>query len=771
MLGMLGVTQLPAALKLGVDAIGMPLMAGSAQIDDMLFGENLTYEELLALAGSAVAPKGRKSHGFVRVGAGSPSIRVGECAYNAQSIIKMMKRAQTKRVNILLLPELVITGYTAADLFHHEPPRDASLRALEVIRLATRRTFKGVVVVGTIIELEGKIFNVAVAMQGGEYLGIVPKSYLPTYGEFDEKRWFKAGRKFRRTSVILNGREVRMGVDLIFAATDLPGFIFGIEVCEDGWGIIPPHRWQALAGAVLFLNLSASNELVGKDDYRRQMVTSHSAQAIGSYAYASTGDGESTGDIVPGGHCLIAENGGLLGEIEPFAEKDPLLVKDIDVDHLLFERIRNNTYRDQQEEFAESPYMQFQRIPFKSGAVKPPKKLERFVDAYPFVPGDDASRDRRCRMIFKIQVRGLKKRLEHIALSRGGIKAVAERLLSEGKPMVTIGVSGGLDSTLALLVTVKAMDELGISRKLIHGYTMPGFGTTSRTYNNSLKLMELLGITSLTVDIRARCLQAWLDEDYTPFAGSGSPIDLKALRAECQKKVAASLNGGGDLDLTTAMVEAFGERLKELPAGSKDLVFENKQARARTDILMNAGFVIGTGDLSELAVGWCTYNGDHMSMYNVNGSIPKTLVYFLVRWAAQNEFDGELRSVLIDITETEVSPELLPPAKDGKIAQKTNSVIGPHDLRDFYLYHMRRWGSSPEKILYLASQAKFHTAYCEDEIRRWLKVFIVRFFEQRYKHSCLPDSPKVGLSLSPRYDFHMPSDACPDMWLAWAAEI
>lgn len=721
------------------------------------------FDRIMSIIDQAVAPKPHASHGFFRVAAGSPEIEVGNCAFNTRGIVKMMKKAQGKKVNFLLLPELIVTGYTCADLFFQEPLRRSALASLEVIREATKNVFKGLIAVGCPIELDGNIYNCAVVMQGGKYLGVVPKSYLPTYGEFDEYRWFKVARTFKNTSISLNGHEVRMGVDLLFQAVDFPGLVVGLEICEDGWGLIPPHRLQALAGAVVIGNLSTSDELAGKDDYRRDhLVKPHSSQAMCCYAYASSGEGESTTDMVPGGHCLIGENGGMLAEVEPFAQEEPFCYADVDVDHLLFERIRNSTFREQQEHF--KAMLDFERIGFVSGANTPPKDLARYVDAYPFVPQDAATRDKRCKLITEIQVRGLKKRFKTLSKRYGGVEKMVEYLTAAGKPLCVLGVSGGLDSTHALNIVLRVLDELEVPRQLLHCYTMPGFGTTKRTYDNAILLMDLNGVTKIEVDIRARCLVSWLEEGYKPFG-----IDLTALRTSCQGLVKTKLDAGEDADLVAVMLEEFGKLLMELPSGSKDLGFENKQARARTDILMNAGFVIGTGDLSELAVGWCTYNGDHMAMYGVNGGVPKTLVHFLVRWAADYWFKGELSKVLIDVAETEVSPELLPPGKDGKIAQKTNSAIGPADLRDFFLYHQRRWASAPEKIVYLAAHAKFHTPYTEQEIRHWLKVYITRFFDQRFKHSCLPDGPKVGsISLSPRYDWHMPSDAAADMWLTWA---
>jgi NAD+ synthase (glutamine-hydrolysing) len=775
----------PATGSTGVLELLALLQGGKAYPD---------FESLLGAIDKAVVPQPHPSHGLIRVAAASPEIEVANCGFNVKNIMRMMHQAEQKRVNILLLPEMIVPGFTIADLIQQEPLRRSALAGLEAIRLATKSVYKGLLAIGCPIELEGNIYNCAVFMQDGEYLGIVPKSYLAMGGEFDEYRWIKVGRDCKRRTILLNGRQVRMGVDLLFQARDFPGLIVGAEICQDGWVFIPPHRFMALAGAVVILNLSTSDELTGKADYRRDhLVKPHSSQAICCYAYASSGEGESTGDMVPGGHCIISENGTILTEVEPFAEKEPFCYADVDVDHLLFERLCNTSFREQQEQFA--AMLDYERIAFVARANTPPADLARFVDAYPFVPQNPYTRNKTCKLITEIQVRGLSKRLKHLNKRYGGIEQMVAALQAENKPVCVLGVSGGLDSTHALNIVLRVFDQLKIPRSLLHCYTMPGFGTTKRTYDNAIRLMDLNGVTRKEVDIRARCLVSWLDEGYKPFG-----IDLAALRERCQKIVAKKhetqyltrlraaavhanhakelaqegaangegLTNGEDIDLTAIMLEEFGKLLAELPEGSKDLIFENKQARARTDILMNAGFVIGTGDLSELAVGWCTFNGDHMSMYGVNAGVPKTLVHFLVRWAADYWFTGELQAVLIDVAETEVSPELLPPAKDGRIAQKTNSAIGPADLRDFFLYHQRRWGSSPEKIIYLASFAKFHTPYQWSEIRHWLKVYITRFFEQQFKRSTLPDGPKVGsISLSPRYDWHMPSDASPAMWLAW----
>ncbi|MBY0359810.1 MAG: NAD(+) synthase [Candidatus Obscuribacterales bacterium] len=714
-------------------------------------GDRLDLKALLALADKDVRPTSTPAHGFVRIAAASPKVVVADCRYNAKQTILMMERARKAGVHILNLPELGLTSYTCGDLFHQQPLRSAALAALDVVCQATKTVFKGIVTVGLPLEVDGVLYNCAVAIQGGKYLGVVPKSYLPTGGEFDEERWFASGLDFEQREIVLNGQTVLMGTNLLFTAEDFPGLVIGLEVCEDGWAVIPPHRMQALGGATVLVNLSASNDLVGKADFRVSgLVVPHSAQCMAVYAYTSSGGkiegdgaGESTTDMTFGGHCLIGENGSLLANVEPFSQSEPFAVADVDIDHLLYERIRNTTFRKNQASMARAGLLKFEYVAFKSGVKKAPEKLLRYVDAHPFVPSNPVTRDKRCHEIFQIQVSALAKRMAHIGkrIGNADIKAWGEKLLTDGKPLFVLGVSGGLDSTWALIVACKMLDNLGLSRKLLHCYTLPGFGTTNRTYDNALKMMKELGVTWFEVDIKARCLLAWQEEGYMPFG-----IDARGMS-----------------------VASFVERLRQLPSGSKDLAFENKQARARTDLLMSKGFVLGTGDLSELAAGWCTYNADHMSMYGINAGIPKTLVHFLVRWAAEKVFEGELAAVFVDVTETEVSPELLPPSKDGKIAQKTNASIGPADLRDFYFHHIRRWGANPEKIVYLAKQAKFNTEYSEEEIRKWLAVFITRFFDQRYKHSCLPDGSKVGsASLSPRYDWHMASDSSPEMWLTWA---
>jgi NAD+ synthase (glutamine-hydrolysing) len=553
-------------------------------------------------------------------------------------------------------------------------------------------------------------------------LGLVPKSFIPNYKEFYEGRWFAAAATARSRQVLLNGVAVPFGTAQLFQAQDVDGLVIGVEICEDLWVPIPPSSFQALQGATLLVNLSASNEVIGKSGYRRQLVVNQSGRCIAAYVYAACGVWESTTDVVFGGHSMIAENGVLLAELQRFQREDELLVADIDLDHLRADRLRTNSFGDAQLYLGVQ--RQFATIPFSLNRPPPAQRLARAVEAHPFVPRGEEKLRERCEEIFHTQVAGLAKRLEHI-----------------GKPPVAIGVSGGLDSTLALLVTCRTLDALGVPRERVRAFTMPGFGTTSRTRMNARALMQQLSVTAAEVDIRQLCLDEMRALRHRPFG-----IDLEGLTVE---------------DLTA--------RLRHLSAEQcKDLIFENVQARMRTSILMNSGFVIGTGDVSELALGWCTYNADHMSMYNPNTSIPKTLVKFLVRWVAENEFEGEARRILLDIVATEISPELLPIGMDDKIMQATEGVIGPYELHDFFLYHFLRYGERPDKILYLAEQAQFDRPYTPDELRHWLEVFIKRFFGNQFKRSCLPDGPKVGsISVSPRGDWRMPSDAEAALWLEW----
>ena len=663
------------------------------------------------------------NHGFVRVAAAVPKLGVADCAYNAERILALMQRAEQEGVAVLVFPELSLTGYTCADLFPHATLQKGALEALAHLARSGASAFSGLAVVGLPLAVDDQLFNCAALLHRGRVLGAVPKAFIPNYKEFYERRWFSCAATARSRQVVLNGETVPFGTDQLFAAADVEGLTVGVEVCEDLWVPAPPSSFQALGGATVLVNLSASNEVIGKANYRRQLVVSQSGRCLAAYVYASCGVGESTTDVVFGGHCLIAENGNLLAESRRFGRDDALLVADVDLDRLRGDRMRTNSFGDAQLDLGLR--REFARVPFRLDRPVEPRRLAREVEAYPFVPRGQEQLRERCEEIFQTQVAGLAKRLEHL-----------------GTPPVTIGVSGGLDSTLGLLVACKTVDALGVPRDRIRAFTMPGFGTTARTKSNAHALMRQLGVTSREVDIRGLCLDEMRALGHRPFG-----IDLQGLGVE---------------DLTA--------RLQRLPADNRqDLVFENVQARMRTSLLMNAGFVIGTGDVSELALGWCTYNGDHMSMYNPNVSIPKTLVKFLVRWAAENEFDGEARRTLLDVVATEISPELLPAAADGKVTQATESAVGPYELQDFFLYHFLRFGSPPEKILYLAEHARFDRPYAPEELRRWLQVFVRRFFANQFKRSCLPDGPKVGsISLSPRGDWRMPSDAQAALWLAWA---
>lgn len=696
-----------------------------------------------------------RSMGMVRVATVAPRLKVADTVYNASQIIKAMQAAQKARVDVLVTPELSITAYTCADLFFQTTLVDGAMTALGRIVEASE-SFDGIVFVGAPIAVDDKLYNCAVAVSQGRVLGVVPKTYLPGYKEFYEPRWFAPSSVAKAREVRLFGAAVPFGTDQLFTTESLPGLVIGTEVCEDLWAVIPPSNYAALQGANLIVNLSASNELVGKGEYRSDLVVGQSGRLMAGYVYVSSGVDESTTDVVFGGHALITENGSLIAEGERFSRKAELTIGDIDIEKLRMERIVNNSYGECQRNTFGSGSADYRRSSFRLGKERAASEigLKRFIDGLPFVPKNVAKLAARCEEIFSIQVNALVKRLERI-----------------GSKQVTIGVSGGLDSTLALLVTVKAFDLLGWDRKGIKGYTLPGFGTTSRTKGNALALMEHLGITSLEVNIREMCMAQMREEGHAPFG-----IDLDALYVEAEAEylaaVRALVSGAPAESANQIMVRKFTERLVAMQAGGtelKDLHFENVQARARTKILMDNGFVIGTGDLSELVIGWCTYNGDHMAMYGVNASIPKTLVKFLVQWAAENQFEGATRTTLIDICNTEISPELLPTDKDGKIVQKTESVVGPYELTDFFLYHMLRNGFRPEKILFLAEHAQFEGNYSVAELRKWLRLFIGRFFASQFKRSCLPDAPKVGsVSVSPRGDLRMPSDAEPTIWLEWA---
>ncbi len=574
---------------------------------------------------------------------------------------------------------------------------------------------------GLPVAADNRLFNCAVALDNGRILGMVPKQYLPNYKEFYEQRWFHAADGTEPREVEVAGQPVPFGTDLIFRADG--GVLVGIEICEDLWMPIPPSSFQSIAGANLLLNLSASNETIGKSAYRTDLVVGQSGRCMAAYAYSSAGPTESTTDLVFSGHCLIAENGRLLCESERVGDGAPIhrgsyfITQDVDIQKLQFDRRSTTSFQSNGRHMLTIPGHPVRPAPEMSG-------LKRMVMARPFVPSEGAELQRRCAEIFGIQCAGLAKRIEQ---------------LPEKTPL-NIGISGGLDSTLSLLVTVKTCDMLGINHQRIHGTTMPGFGTTSKTRSNAMALMEHLGISSQTIDICGLALQTFQEMEYAPFG-----IDCRSMN-----------------------VPRFKEALAKVPREKRhDLTFENVQARLRTFLLMSQGFVVGTGDLSELALGWCTYNGDHMSMYNPNCSIPKTLVKFLVQYVALYEFEeGPARDTLLSIFGTTISPELLPTSEAGEIEQSTEETIGPYELHDFIFFHAIRCGYAPAKILYLSQFAEFSQPYPKELIATTMRTFFSRFFRQQFKRSCLPDGPKVGtVSLSPRGDWRMPSDADPAVWL------
>ncbi len=633
-------------------------------------------------------------YGFCRIAVATPEHKVADVDFNLAEILRTAQQIAAQGGQLVVFPELCLTAYTCADLFFQRQLQDAALTALDVIRQSSLE-LQLVFVVGVPLSVDGRLFNCAAVVADGRILGFVPKTCLPNSGEFYEQRWFSPASCLTTDRIVIAGVEVPIGTDLLFTATDFPELCLGVEICEDAWSVAPPSGKLALAGATLLVNLSASPEVLGKEAYRRALVASQSARCLAAYAYASAGPGESSTDLVFSGHSLIAENGQVLAETQRFSFSTQVAMCDIDLQRLDGERQRNTTYAGAGEAQG------LRRLPF-SVARKAKMPVLRSITRTPFVPPDDSERAARCREIFHIQVSGLAKRLRHT-----------------GSRHVTIGLSGGLDSTLAMLVTVKAFDMLGLDRQGIVALTMPGFGTTTRTRGNAEELAELLGAQLRVVSIDAAVLQHFKDIGHDP--------------------------------------------------GSHDVTYENSQARERTQLLMDVanqvgGLVIGTGDLSELALGWCTYNADHMSMYGVNCGVPKTLVRYLVDWCACEEFSGRISDVLFDVCATPVSPELLPPDEKGEINQLTEKVVGPYELHDFFLYQVVRMHFPPRKVLLLAEQA-FAGTYSGTEILRWLKSFYWRFFTQQFKRSCLPDGPKVGsVALSPRGDWRMPSDATVTLW-------
>jgi NAD+ synthase (glutamine-hydrolysing) len=664
------------------------------------------------------------TYGFLRIGVSCPKIRVADPMFNTEQTLEMLRAAQESRADVVVFPECGLTGYTCGDLFHHRTLLGAAEAALSNLIAASIRTFHGLFAVGLPVLVDGMVFNTAAIVQGGKLLGLVPKTYLPNYKEFYDARYFAPAANAISKTVKFAGQVVPFGTDLLFACSTVPDFILGVEICEDLWSPIPPSALQAIAGATVLANLSASNETIAKAAYRRQLVAEQSGRCFAGYLYASSGVGESTTDLVFGGHCLIAENGTILRETERFQHESHLNLADLDLHRLTRDRALTNSFNDSRHNGG--MLREYRRVAFELPAQVPGPELEadlmRTVDAHPFVPSDPSTLNERCQEILSIQVSALAKRLGHI-----------------GHPAVSIGVSGGLDSTLALVVVCMAFDLLKIPRARIQALTMPGFGTTSRTRGNAQTLMAALGVSAQEIDIRSQCFEQMQALGHAPF----------------------------DISLTGQTLESLSGELRNLPPERRsDLTFENVQARMRTSLLMNTAFVIGTGDMSELALGWCTYNADHMSMYNPNVSVPKTLVRFLVRWAAENKFDGEVRRTLYDIAATPISPELLPTNAAGEALQATEASVGPYELVDFFLYHFLRWATPPQKILLLASKAQFDVAYTPAEIRHWLRMFLTRFFNNQFKRSCIPDGPKVGsVSLSPRGDWRMPSDAVARAWL------
>lgn len=661
-------------------------------------------------------------NGFVRVAAACPKISLADPASNAQRILHLAGKAHAQGADVVLFGELCLTGYTCGDLFLQPQFQKAALVAFSEVVKASAKWPSMALVVGLPWANGDKLFNVAAVVSGGMVKGIVPKSFLPNYSEFYEQRHFSPGFGIQG-KVVESGpfQGTPFGTDLVFRwdASDLMpyGFGMGIEICEDLWVPHPPSSFLATQGAHLILNPSASNAVIGKAPFRRALATAQSARCVAAYVYASAGPGESTTDLVFDGDLMILENGSLLAQGERFHPGDQLILADVDVAKLQTERLRLKTFG--QGQVPKDAY-RICSMNGNSDGVGPPKSgFYRTVEAHPFVPSGALTLAERCHEIFQTQVVGLAGRVEKLNLDR-----------------VCIGISGGLDSTLALLVCAKVADRLGLPRSWIDAVTMPGFGTSSRTLANALSLMELLKTGSTRLDIRQPCLDQLKLLNHKPFGIDLPPLDL---------------NG-------------FLDALKT-KQGHPDLVFENVQARTRTMLLMNRGFVVGTGDMSELALGWCTFNADQMSMYNPNASIPKTLVKFLVDYAARQEFDGPIRDVLLDIVETPISPELLPLTQEGGLAQETEKAVGPYELHDFFLYHFLRYGASSEKILFLASQVKFDKPWSETEIRHWLGLFLHRFTTQQYKRSTLPDGPKVGtISLSPRGDWRMPSDVGSISW-------
>lgn len=634
------------------------------------------------------------NYGFVKVAAAVPNIKVADCKFNAEKIESLIAVAEGKGVQIVIFPEMSITGYTCGDLFGQQILLEEAEMGLMQI-LNNTRQLDIISIVGMPVVVNSTVINAAVVIQKGKVIGVTAKTYLPNYKEFYEQRWFTSALQLTVDNVRLCGQIAPIGNNLLFETSDTT---FGVEICEDLWSTIPPSSSLALEGAEIIFNMSADNEGIGKHNYLRSLISQQSARCISGYVFSSCGFGESTTDVVFAGNGLIYENGTLLAHSERFSMKEQLIISEIDVERIRAERRINTTFAANQANLENKKAVSISTEFVHSKELT----LTRYFAPLPFVPQGDELHER-CEEIFSIQVAGLTQRLVHT-----------------GAKTAVVGISGGLDSTLALLVCVKTFDKLGLSRKDILGITMPGFGTTDRTYHNAIDLMKSLGISTREISIKDACIQHFKDIDH-------------------------------DINV-------------------HDVTYENSQARERTQILMDIanqtwGMVIGTGDLSELALGWATYNGDHMSMYGVNASIPKTLVRYLVQWVAENGVDNETKATLLDIVDTPISPELIPADENGDIKQKTEDLVGPYELHDFFLYYFLRFGFRPSKIFYLANRT-FKDSYDEETIKKWLYTFFRRFFNQQFKRSCLPDGPKVGsISISPRGDWKMPSDASSAIWL------
>ena len=636
-------------------------------------------------------------HGFITVAAAIPSVKVADCDYNEKQLESLIAQAEGKGVEIIVFPELCITGYTCQDLFGQQLLLEEAEKAVLKL-LDFTRSLDIIAIVGLPVICGDLLLNCAAVIQKGDLLSLIPKTYLPNYSEFYEKRWFASAQDLDDTDLPFAGKTMHVSAEpTLFRTCD--GVHFGVEICEDVWAPAPPSNHLALSGAELIFNLSASDELIGKHDYLKSVLAQQSARTMTGYVYSGCGYGESTQDVVYGGNAMIYENGKLLVEADRFSMEPQMMITQIDVEKLRTERRTNSTYVNAQHSYSA-------KIINAHGIQPHDFQLIREIDAHPFIP-KTADMKQSCEEIFSIQVMGLAKRIEHTHSKK-----------------VIVGISGGLDSTLALLVCVKTFDKLKMDRKGIVGVTMPGFGTTDRTYNNAINLMKSLGITLMEISIAKAVTQHFKDIGHD--------------------------------------------------AAVHDVTYENSQARERTQILMDlsnqlGGLVVGTGDLSELALGWATYNGDHMSMYGVNASVPKTLIQYLVRYVAEVERkekdDKKTYEILMDVVDTPISPELIPADENGNIKQKTEDLVGPYELHDFFLYYFLRFGFRPQKIFLLAQHA-FKGSYDDETIKKWLTTFLRRFFAQQFKRSCLPDGPKVGsVSLSPRGDWRMPTDASSAMWL------